>query len=84
MNIAPRIRILLLHVSKNRAHLLYFFYLGCIMIIYFSSHGSSLIGLPFPPSFVVYCFCSCDVRNDLVYTDVCSNLVFGDVCKICW
>ena len=52
------------------------------MFIYFSSHGSSLIGLPFPPSFVVYCFCSCDLRSDLVYIDVCSNLVFGDVCSI--
>ena len=30
------------------------------MFIYFSFHGSSLIGLPLPPSFVVYCFCSCD------------------------
>ena len=48
----------------------------------FSSHGSSLTGLPFPPSFVVYCFCSCDVRSDLVYIDVCSDLVFGEVCSI--
>ena len=46
INIAPRIRLLLLHVSK-------------ITRIYFSSHGSSQIGLPFPPSFVVDCFCSC-------------------------
>ena len=52
------------------------------MFIYFSSHGSSLIGLPFPPSFVVYCFCSCEVRSNLVYIDVCSDLVFGDVCSI--
>ena len=51
------------------------------MFIYFSSHGSSLIDLPFPPSFVVHCFCSCDVRSNLVYTDVCSDLVFGDVCS---
>ena len=50
--------------------------------IFLSSHGSSLIGLPFPPSFVVYCFCSCDVRSDLVYIDMCSDLVFGDVCSI--
>ena len=54
------------------------------MFIYFSSHGtgSSLIGSPFPPSFVVCCFCSCDVRSDLVYIDVCSDLVFGDVWSI--
>ena len=52
------------------------------MFIYFSSHGSSLIGFPFPPSFVVHCFCSCDVRSDLVYIDVCSDLVFGGVCSI--
>ena len=52
------------------------------MFIYFSFHGSSLIGLPLPPSFVVHCFCSCDVRSDLVYLDVCSDLVFGDVCSI--
>ena len=52
------------------------------MFIYFSSYGSSLIGLPFPPSFVVYCFCSCDVHSDLVYIDACSDLVFGDVCNI--
>ena len=49
------------------------------MFIYFSSRGSSLIGLPFPPSFVVYCFYSCDVRSDLVCVDVCSDLVFGEV-----
>ena len=69
IDIAPRICLLLLHVSK-------------ITHIHFSSHGSSLIGLPFPPSFVVYCFCSCDVRSDLVYINVCCDLVFGDVCSI--
>ena len=52
------------------------------MFRYFSSHGSSLISLPFPPSFVVYCFCSCDVCGDLVFIDVCSDLVFGDMCSI--
>ena len=52
------------------------------MFICFSSHGSSLIGLPFPPSFVVYCFCSWNVRSDLVCTEMCSDLVFGDVCSI--
>ena len=52
------------------------------MFIYFSFHGSSLIGLPFLPSFVVYCFCSCDVCSDLVYIDVCSDLVFSGVCSI--
>ena len=52
------------------------------MFIYFSFHGSSLIGLPFPPSFVIFCFCLCGVRSDLVYIDVCSDLVFGDVCII--
>ena len=39
------------------------------------------MGLPFPPFFVVYCFCSCDVCSDLVYIDVCSDLEFGDVCS---
>ena len=52
------------------------------MFIYFSSQGSSFIRLLFPPSFVVYCFCSCNVRSDLVYIDVCSDLVFGDMCSI--
>ena len=52
------------------------------MFTYFSPHGSSLIGLPFPLSFVVYCFCSCDACSDLVYIDVCSDLVFGNVCNI--
>ena len=52
------------------------------MFIFFSSHGSSLTGLPFAPSFVVCCFCSCDVCSDLVYIDVCNYLVFGDVCSI--
>ena len=45
------------------------------MFIYISSQGSSLIGLPFPPSFVVYCFCSRNVRSDLIYIDVCSILL---------
>ena len=48
------------------------------MFIYFSSHGNSLIDLLFPQSFVVYCFCSSDVRSDLAYIDMCSGLVFGD------
>ena len=52
------------------------------MFIYFSCHGSLLIDLPFPPSSVVYCFYSCDVRSDRVYIDVCSRLVFGDECSI--
>ena len=78
IDIAPRIGLLLLHAS-NITHI--FFLLG-IDNVYFSSHGSSLIGMPFPPSFVVYCFCSCDVRSNLVYIDVCSDLVFGDVCSI--
>ena len=52
------------------------------MFVYFSSPGSWLIGLRFRPSFVVYCFCSCDVRSDLVYIDVCSDLVLGDVCSM--
>ena len=52
------------------------------MFIYFSSHGRLLIDLPFPPSFAVYCFFSCDVRSDLVYIDVCNDLVFGDVYSI--
>ena len=47
------------------------------MFIYFCSHGSSLIGLPFPPSFGDYCFFSCD----LAYIDMCSDLVFDDVCS---
>ena len=52
------------------------------MFIYLSCCDSSLIGLPIPPSFAVYCFCSCDVCSDLVYIDVCSDLAFGDVCSI--
>ena len=58
---------------ENHTHLFFFFYYGYIMFIYFASHNSSLIGLPFPPSFVVYCFCSCDVRSNLVYIDGCSG-----------
>ena len=46
---------------------------------FLSSRGSSLTGLPFPPSLLCLLFCSCDVRSDLVYIDVCSNLVVGDV-----
>ena len=52
------------------------------MFVFFSSRGNSLIGLTFPPSFVVYCFCSCEVRSDLVSINVCSDLMFGDVCSI--
>ena len=43
------------------------------MFIHFSSHRGSLIGLPFPPSFVAYYFCLCDVRSDLVYIDVAAT-----------
>ena len=45
------------------------------MFIYFSFLGSSLIGLPFPPSFVVYCFCSCGVCSNLFSINVCSILL---------
>ena len=48
----------------------------------FSFHGSLLIGLPFPPSFVVHYFSLCEVGSDLVYIDVCSDLVVGDMCRI--
>ena len=80
IDIAPGIGLLLLHLSKI-THI-FIFLLGLDDVYFLSSHGSSLIGLPFPPSVVVYCFCSCDVRSDLVYIDVCSYLVFGDVCSI--
>ena len=54
------------------------------MLIFFSSHGNSLIGLLFLSrgQLFVCCFCSCDVRSDLVYIDVCSDLVFADMCSI--
>ena len=61
---------------------IFIFLLGLDNDYFFSFHGSSLIGLPFPPSFVVYCFYSYDVCSDLVYIDVCSDLVFGDVWSI--
>ena len=61
---------------------IFLFLLGVDNVYLFFFYGSSLIGLYFPPSFVVYCFCSCDVRSDLVYTDVCSDLLFGEVCSI--
>ena len=86
--IAPRIRLLLLlHVSKITHLYFSFFLLGLKVFIYFSSHGSSLISLSFPPSFAVYRFCLCSscvvyVCSDLVCMDVCSDLVFGDVCSI--
>ena len=31
--------------------------------------------------FCICCFCSCDVRKDLVCIDVRSDLVLGDVCS---
>ena len=83
INIAPCIRVLLFHVSKI-THI-YFFYVGMDISIFFSSHSSSLIGLPFPPSFfwsVAFVHVTCattnvyrDVRSDLVYPEVCSNFV---------
>ena len=65
-----------------KSHTFIFVFLLGLYNVYFSSHGSSLIWLAFPPSFVVYCFCSCDVRSDLVYIDVYNDLVFGEVCSI--
>ena len=67
---------------KSHTFIFLFFLLGLYNVYFFSTHGSLLIGLPFPPSFAVYCFCSCDVRSDLEYIDVCSDLMFGDVCSI--
>ena len=54
---------------------IFFFLLGLDMFILLSSHGSSLIGLPFPPS---CCFRPCDVCSVLIYLDVSSDLVRGD------
>ena len=45
-------------------------------VYFLSSHGSSLIGLPFPSSFLfVCCFRLCDVCSDLVFGDACSILL---------
>ena len=67
---------------KSHPHI-FLFLLGLDNVYFLSSHGSSLMGLPFPPSFLfVYCFCLCDVRSVPVYIDVCSDLVFGDACSI--
>ena len=49
------------------------------MFMFLSSHGSSLIGLPFPP---LGCFRPRDVCSVLIYLDVCSDLIRGDVCSI--
>ena len=62
---------------------IYFFLLELDNVYFLSSHGSSLIGLPLPQSFLfVCCFRSSDVCNVLVYIDVCSDLVVGDACSI--
>ena len=53
------------------------------MFIFLSSHDSSLVGLPFPPSLLfACCFRLGDVCSVLVYIDVCRDLVFGDACSI--
>ena len=80
IDIAPRIYLILLHVSKI-THIYFSFFIRVRWCLFFS-HGSSLIGLPFSPSFVVYCVRSCEGSSDLVYIDVCSNLVFGGMCSI--
>ena len=67
---------------SKMTHIYFSFLLKLDIVYFFSSHGSSLTGLPFPPSLPCLLFCSCDVRSDLVYIDVCSELVVGDVCSI--
>ena len=47
-DIAMRIRLFLLLVSKI-THIYFSFLLGLDMFMFLSSHGSSLVGLPFPP-----------------------------------
>ena len=65
--------------QKSHSHLFFFFLLGLDNVYFLSFRGSSLIGLPFLPSFLfVCCFGSCDVCSVLVYIDVCSDLVSGD------
>ena len=67
---------------KSHTHI-FIFLLELDNVYFFSSHGSSLIGLPFPPSFCCSIgFYSCDVRSVLFRINVCSDLVFGDVCSI--
>ena len=51
-----------------------------VYLFFFSSY--LVDRLAFPAIFVVYCFCSCDMRGDLVYIDVCTDVVFGDVFSI--
>ena len=50
ISIAPRIRLLLLYESKITHTYIYLFFVGIDNVYFFSSHSSSLIGLPFPPS----------------------------------
>ena len=76
------IRLLLLHVSKI-THIYFSFFsraIKCLfifllMVARWSVYQSRRL-------FFVYCFYSCDVRSDLVYIDMCRDLVFGDVCSI--
>ena len=44
---------------------IFLFLFGLDMFMFLSSHGSWLVGLPFPP-LGIHCFCSCDVCSDLV------------------
>ena len=48
-DIATRIRLLLLLVSKITHIYFSYFLLGLDTFMFLSSHGSSVIGLPFPP-----------------------------------
>ena len=61
------------------------------MFMFLSSHGSSLIGLPFPPLGclpVVFVYVTCAVfwLHSRVqcsgYIAVCSDLIRGDACSI--
>ena len=53
------------------------------MFMFLSSHGSSLIGLPFPLLgclSVVFVYVTCVQCPG--YIDVCSDLIRGDACSI--
>ena len=52
------------------------------MFMFLSSHGSSLVGLPFSPLgclSVAFVYVTCVVSW---FIDVCSDLIRGDACSI--
>ena len=62
-NIATRICLLILLLVPKITYIYFSFLLGLDMFVFLSSHGSSLIGLPFLP---LGCFRLCDVCSVLV------------------